>query len=75
MAHERISRDPNVMFGKPVIRGTRIPVETLLRWLGKGMTIDQIIDQYPGLTRDDVLAVQAYAADFIAEEKMFVAAE
>ena len=39
MAHERISADPKIMMGKPCIKGTRITVEVILRWLGKGMTI------------------------------------
>ena len=63
MAHERITSDPKIMFGKPVIRGTRIPVETILRWLGKGVTIEELVTQYPGISRDDVLAAQSFAAD------------
>lgn len=62
MTHERISADPKVMFGKPVIRGTRIPVETIVRWLGKGTSAEELMTEYD-LTRADILAAQAYATD------------
>ena len=62
MTHDRIVWNPKIMSGKPVIRGTRIPVETILRWLGKGVTVDELLSEYPGLTRDDVLAAQSFAA-------------
>ena len=58
MAHERIETNPQIMGGKPVIRGTRIPVETVLRKLGAGMTFDAILADHPRLTRDDILAAQ-----------------
>lgn len=66
--HERIAIDPNVMRGKPVIRGTRIPVELVLRKLGAGMTADEIIADHPRLTLDDIRAAQAFAADYLADE-------
>jgi uncharacterized protein (DUF433 family) len=75
MAHDRIVCDPKIMMGKPVIRGTRITVEVILRWLSKGMTIDELIEQYPGLTREDVLAAQAFAADYLGDERILPAAE
>ena len=56
------------MGGKPVIRGTRVPVETVLRKLGAGMPVDAILADHPRLTRDDVLAAQAFAADYLANE-------
>jgi uncharacterized protein (DUF433 family) len=59
MAHDRIEINPEVMGGKPVVRGTRIPVETVLRKLGAGMTIDAILADHPRLTRDDILATQS----------------
>ncbi|MFZ1413280.1 MAG: DUF433 domain-containing protein [Defluviicoccus sp.] len=65
---ERIAIDPNVMRGKPVIRGTRIPVELVLRKLGAGMTADEIIADHPRLTLDDIRAAQAFAADYLADE-------
>jgi uncharacterized protein (DUF433 family) len=70
MAHERIEINPAIMGGKPVIRGTRIPVETVLRKLGAGMTADAIITDHPRLMRDDILAAQAFAADYLADEEL-----
>jgi uncharacterized protein (DUF433 family) len=58
MSHERIEINPEIMGGKPVIRGTRVPVETVLRKLGAGMTIDAILADHPRLTREDILAAQ-----------------
>jgi uncharacterized protein (DUF433 family) len=60
--HPRIVSDPGVMFGKPVIRGTRIPVETILRRLGAGDDVDQVLADYPRLTIEDVRAAQAFVA-------------
>ena len=59
---QRITVDPAVCHGKPVVRGLRYPVETLLELLSSGMTIDQILADYADLERDDLLAVLAYAA-------------
>jgi uncharacterized protein (DUF433 family) len=70
MAHERVNIDPQIMGGKPVIRGTRIPVETVLRKLGAGMTFEAILADHPRLTRDDILAAQAFAADYLADEDL-----
>lgn len=58
---ERIHIDPQVMLGKPVIRGTRITVEILLEKLAAGNSIEEILDDYPQLTQEDVLAAMAYA--------------
>lgn len=66
MDHPRIAQDPDVMFGKPVIKGTRVTVEVLLRLLGSGLTVEQVAAEYPHVTPDDVLAAQAFAADFLA---------
>jgi len=60
MAHQRIEINPEIMGGKPVIRGTRIPVETVLRKLGAGMSADAILADHPRLTRDDIHAAQAF---------------
>jgi uncharacterized protein (DUF433 family) len=68
MAHDRIQINAEVMAGKPVIRGTRIPVETILRELGAGMTTDEIIGDHPHLTVEDIRAAQAFAADYLADE-------
>jgi uncharacterized protein (DUF433 family) len=70
MAQERIVIDPAIMGGKPVIRGTRIPVEILLRKLGAGMTVGEIIADHPRLTADDIHAAQSFAADYLAGEDL-----
>jgi len=75
MTHDRIVCNPKIMVGKPVIRGTRITVEIILRWLGKGVTVDELIDQYPGLTVEDIRAAQAFAADYLGDERILPAAE
>jgi uncharacterized protein (DUF433 family) len=56
--HERIEMNPNIMGGKPVVRGTRIPVELILRKLGPGMSPESILADHPRLTRDDIDAVR-----------------
>ena len=66
--HERIVVDPNIMFGKPVIKNTRITVEQILRKLSGGMTIEEILKDHPHLKKEDILAAQAFAADYIAHE-------
>lgn len=66
---ERIEINPKVMLGKPVIRGTRIPVELLLRKLSEGATEDELLDAYPRLRREDIRAAMAYAADSLAHEE------
>jgi uncharacterized protein (DUF433 family) len=68
--HERIEMNPEIMGGKPVIRGTRIPAETILRKLGAGMTPDAITADHPRLTIDDIRAAQAFAADYLADEAL-----
>jgi len=69
----RITRDPKVMFGKPVVAGTRITVEQILRCLAAGDTVEDIVADYPPLTVEDIRAAQAYAADFIAGERLIAA--
>jgi uncharacterized protein (DUF433 family) len=70
MDHDRIEINPEVMLGKPVVRGTRITVESLLRKLAAGMTADEIVADHPGLTPEDIRAAQAFAADYIADEDL-----
>ena len=72
MKHERITVNPRVMVGKPVIKGTRLPVEQILRELGDGLTISEVIEAHPRLTPDDIYAAIAYAADVVANEDIFV---
>jgi uncharacterized protein (DUF433 family) len=67
----RIVIDPKIMVGKPVIKGTRITVELILRLLAQGQTIEEILKAYPHLKKEDILAVLEYATEIIAEEKIF----
>ena len=64
--------DPEIMMGKPVIAGTRIPVEMILRDLGAGMTPEELLRTYPQLTMDDIRAAQAWAADYLADEMIAI---
>ena len=64
---ERISIDPNVCFGKPCVRGTRIWVSLLLDFLAAGVSVEEILADYPHLTREDVLAAIAYGAEMSRE--------
>ena len=68
MEHPRIGAKPQVVLGKPVIRGTRITVELILRKLGAGMTAEEIIADRRHLTVDDIGAAQTFAADYMADE-------
>ena len=73
MTNTRIMSDPKLMFGKPVIVGTRITVEHVLRCLAAGETLDEIVADYPPLTHEDIRAAQAFAADHLARESVFAA--
>jgi uncharacterized protein (DUF433 family) len=64
---DRISIDPNVCFGKPCIRGTRIWVSLVLDFLASGMPIEEILEEYPHLKREDILAAIAYGAEMSRE--------
>ena len=66
--HDRISVKHEVMGGKPCIKGTRIPVDLILRYLGDGQSMDDILQAFPGLTVEDVRAAAAFAADVVADE-------
>jgi uncharacterized protein (DUF433 family) len=68
-AEARIEINPKVMLGKPIIRGTRITVELVLRKLGEGATHQQLIEAYPHLTEQDIQAAITYAADSLAHEE------
>jgi uncharacterized protein (DUF433 family) len=73
MLNDRIEINPKVMFGKPVIKGTRITVEQVLRKLAGGMTVDDILADHPHLLPDDVYAAVTFAADYMAQEEMILA--
>jgi len=68
---DRIVIDPNVLTGKPVIKGSRLAVEFIIELLAHGWTEQDIITNYPGITRDDILACLAYASDLLHEEKVY----
>jgi uncharacterized protein (DUF433 family) len=68
--YDRIQINPEIMFGKPVIKGTRITVEQILRKLAGGMTVEEIIIDHPQLKKEDILAAQEFAADYLAEEEI-----
>lgn len=72
MVTNRIEINPAVMLGKPVIRGTRIPVELILRKLSEGATEADLLDAYPRLTSEDIRAALAYAADSLAHETILL---
>ncbi len=73
MTHERIDRNPAVMMGKAVIKGTRITVELILRECARGATVAEIIENYPHLSEDDIRSALAYAADYMAQEGVIAA--
>ncbi len=75
MTHPRITIDPKIMFGKPVIKGTRITVELILRKLSEGMTDDEILTHHPQLSKEDIRAAAAFAADHLANEEIVVAGD
>lgn len=66
----RIEVNPKVMMGKPVIQGTRVTVELILRKLGEGAKEEDLLDAYPRLTREDIRAAISYAADTVAHEEI-----
>ncbi len=74
MTTNRIEVNPKVMMGKPVIRGTRIPVDLLLRKLSEGASEKDLLDAYPRLTKADLQAAIGYAADTVAREETILLA-
>ena len=69
-AAHRIDINPAVMLGQPVIRGTRIKVELILRKLAEGATELDLVEAYPNLTQQDIRAAINYAADVVAHEEL-----
>jgi uncharacterized protein (DUF433 family) len=72
--HPRISLAPDVLAGKPVIRGTRISVEFVIGLMADGWSEVDILQNYPGVTHDDIIACLAYARDTLSSEKVFPSA-
>jgi uncharacterized protein (DUF433 family) len=66
--HDRIHINPAIMLGKPVIKGTRIPVELIVRKIGEGALTEDLMDAYPNITKEDIQAAVLYAADSLANE-------
>ena len=67
----RIIIDPEIMVGKLVIKGTRITVELILRQLAQGMTIEELLKNYPHLIKEDIFAAIEYASELVTEENVY----
>jgi uncharacterized protein (DUF433 family) len=63
-----VTRDPTIMLGKPIIKGTRITVELLMRKLAGGYSLEKLLESYPHISREQILAAFEYTADLIANE-------
>lgn len=70
---DRIVADPEILHGKPTIKGTRISVELILDRLANGWTVETVLQAYPHLTTEDVHAALAFAAEFLGEERYIAA--
>jgi uncharacterized protein (DUF433 family) len=69
--HDRIIVDPEILVGKPVVKGTRLSVEFLVGLLAQGWSEAEVLRNYPGLQREDLLACLAYASEVLREEKVY----
>lgn len=72
---KRITINPQVMVGKPTIRGLRITVDQILKALAAGITTEELMEDYPELEPEDIQAVLLYAAELVSEERVFKMAE
>ena len=68
---ERITADPAVLVGKPVIKGTRLAVEFVVGLLARGWSEDELLRNYPGITRDDIQACLQYAQSILESERVY----
>jgi uncharacterized protein (DUF433 family) len=68
---DRIAVDPGILAGKPVIKGTRIAVEFVVGLLADGWTYETILNNYPQLKKEDILAALSYASEVLKDEKVF----
>lgn len=66
----RIISDPNILHGKPIIKGTRIPIDLILKMLAQGINFTEILNEYPDVTKEDILAVLAYAQETVSAEEI-----
>lgn len=71
MWKDRIVVDPAVLVGKPVIKGTRLAVEFIVDLLAQGWTYDEVMENYPGLTRQDILACLSFASETLHAERIY----
>ena len=69
MSFDRVSIDPNICHGQACVKGTRVPVHQIVRMLANGDTVDDLLAEYPSLSRDDIMACLDYAAE-LAEEQV-----
>lgn len=75
MASSKISINPKVMMGKPVIKGTRVTVEILLKKLAQNLSPDEILQDYPQLSKDDIKAAVDFAAESLGTESLHIIPE
>jgi uncharacterized protein (DUF433 family) len=71
MWQDRIIVDPEVLVGKPVIKGTRMAVEFIVGLLAQGWSETDILQNYPGVTKEDILACLSYASEVLHEERIY----
>ena len=69
---ERITVEPKVLVGKPVVRGTRLAVEFVIELLAQGWSEQEILENYPGLTREDISACLHYAGEVLQSERLYL---
>lgn len=69
---DRITVDPEILVGKPVVKGTRISVEFVVDLLGRGWTTEQVLGEYDHLTPEDIQACLAYASDVLKSERVYL---
>ena len=69
---ERIVIEPEILAGKPIIKGTRISVEFILEMLSSGMSVNDILEEYPHLKREDILAALVYATSLLKREEVYL---
>ncbi|MEO5350985.1 MAG: DUF433 domain-containing protein [Magnetococcus sp. YQC-3] len=69
----RITINPDIMLGKPIIKGTRISIELILKKLSEGITNSELLSAYPNLKKEDILAALSYSADVISMEELIEA--
>lgn len=65
---ERITTEPDILMGKPTVKGTRISVELIVGWLAQGWSHEQLLESYPNITRDDILAALAFTTEMLRDE-------